>query len=205
MTIRTLSSLVRTLRTHLLAEEGRIGMDALLEAFHERGFGLATLLFATPLALPVPKPPGISSIFAVPLLLLTVQQALGRHTVWLPGFIRRKTIDRGKFITLLDKGMPWVEKTEYLVRPRLEFVTCGKFSQLVGVLGTIMSLFIMIPLPGTNTVPGMGIALMSIGIMMRDGLAIIVGAVLGMTWICLIAVLYFWFGTEGFNALRSIL
>ncbi len=205
MTIRSLSGLLDALKNHLALEDGRISVDSLLETFHERGFGLVILIFAIPMALPVPKPPGISSIFAIPLILLTVQQALGRHTVWLPFFVRKKSIDRAKLIALLDKGLPWIQKTEHLVRPRLEIVTSGKTSRIIGLLGMIMSLCIMVPLPGTNTIPGMGIALMSIGIMMRDGLAIIAGALLGMTWICLLVAVYSYFGMEGFNALRSAL
>ena len=67
--MRTLSNLLHTLKSHLLAEEGRISIDSLLESFHERGFGLALFIFAIPMAIPVPKPPGISSLFAVPLVL----------------------------------------------------------------------------------------------------------------------------------------
>ncbi|HEY8189813.1 MAG TPA: exopolysaccharide biosynthesis protein [Micavibrio sp.] len=205
MTIRTLSSLLEALKTHLSAEDGRISMDSLLEAFHERGFGLVIFIFAIPMALPVPKPPGISSIFAVPLIILTVQQAVGRHTVWLPLFIRRKAIDRAKLASLLAKGLPWIQKAEHLIRPRLEVITTDRITRIVGLLGAIMSLCIMVPLPGTNTVPGMGIVLMSIGIMMRDGLAIIAGAILGMTWIVFLVAAYSWFGMEGLNALRSAL
>jgi hypothetical protein len=197
--------LIHALKSHLAAEDGRISIDALLESFHERGFGLALFIFSIPMALPVPKPPGISSLFAVPLVLLTLQQALGRHTVWLPDFVRLKTLDRAKLARLLDKGLPWIEKTESLIRPRLEPVTTDGFSRIVGCLGLIMSLCIMVPLPGTNTVPGMGIALMSVGVMMRDGAAIIAGAILGLTWICLLVSVYSYFGMEGFNALRAAL
>src|SRR5688500_19753089 len=106
MTMRTLSNLLHTLKSHLLAEEGRISIDSLLESFHERCFVLSLFILAIPMAIPVPKPPGISSLFAVPLVLLTFQQALGRHTVWLPDFVRLKTVDRMKMATFLDKGLP---------------------------------------------------------------------------------------------------
>lgn len=202
MATRTLSELLGDLRPMLTG--GDVTVSAILEAFHERGFGMALLLFSIPLSLPVPKPPGLSSFVAIPLLILTFQQALGRHTLWLPAFVLKKPISGPKFRKILDKIIPFAEKTEVFLVPRLEFMTQGLFSLLVGVLGLAMTLCIMVPLPGTNTVPAFGITLMAAGVIMRDGLCIIAGMVLGMAWVFLIATLYIVFGLEGWNALRAL-
>jgi hypothetical protein len=203
MTIRKLSEVLAELK-HTLSGE-IITMDALLDGLHERGFGVVLLAFALPLSIPLPKPPGISTLFGIPLLVLTTQQALGRRTFWMPQFIRRRSIEKEKLDRLLDNTVPVVKKIEILVRPRLEWVTHGRFSRLIGFLGAIMAAFISIPLPGSNTIPGIGIALMAMGVMMRDGLAVIIGAVIGTGWVFGLGSFYLFFGREGLNALQNLL
>lgn len=203
MTIRTLSGVLTDLRQSLTGET--VSMDSLLDALHERGFGVVLLVFALPLSIPLPKPPGVSTIFGIPLLFLTIQQAFGRRTFWLPEFLRRRTVPQEKLAKFLDQAIPLAEKAEVFLRPRLEWVTHGHFSRLIGLLGAIMAIFISIPLPGSNTIPGMGIALMAMGVMMRDGLAIIIGAVLGTAWVFGLSSLYLFFGREGLNALQNLL
>lgn len=202
MATRTLSELLGDLRPLLAG--GDVTVSAILEAFHERGFGMVLLIFSIPLSLPIPKPPGLSSFVAIPLLILTFQQALGRHTLWLPDFVLKKSVSGPKLRKILDKIIPFAEKTEVFLLPRLEFMTQGLFSLLVGILGFIMTLCIMVPLPGTNTVPALGITLMAAGVIMRDGLCIIAGMMIGMAWVFLIATLYIVFGLEGWNALRAL-
>ena len=77
--------------------------------------------------------------------------------------------------------MPYVKKIEWFLKPRLGAVTQGVFSNFIGLAGLIMALSVTIPLPLTNTVPSFGIAVMALGVIMRDGLAVIMGAVVGLT------------------------
>lgn len=202
MTVRALSQLLSDLRQTIDGEETSVA--TLLEGFHERGFGVMTLLFSIPMALPIPKPPGLSTLFGVPLMILTLQQAAGRHTVWMPEIIRRKRVSSAKLIRVLDGGIPWARKIEYLLRPRMEYMTRGAVSHLIGFCGCLMAMCMMIPLPGTNTVPSFGIALMSAGVIMRDGLCVLAGMVAGTLWSVGIVSLYLFFGMEGINALRAL-
>lgn len=205
MTIRNFSTLLAEFRSSLGTAPGRISMDQILEVFHERGFGVIMSFIALPLAFPVPKPPGMSTIFGLPLLFLTLQVTFGRHTVWMPDFIRRKTLDKAKLGKTLDGLAPWVVKIEPFLRPRMEHVTQGKLSRLSGGVGALLAFFITIPAPGTNTITAMGLALMSLGLVMRDGLAIIIGGIFGLTWVVILTSLYIYFGKEGLHALQSLL
>ena len=73
MTVRTLSQLFEDLKAHIQTPE--VSIQTLLEAFHERGFGFFLFMIALPAALPIPAL-GISTIIALPLLILTAQQAI---------------------------------------------------------------------------------------------------------------------------------
>lgn len=201
MTVRTISQVFEDLHLSLQGEYVRI--EDLLLALHERGFGFILLIFAVPMALPIPVPPGINVFLAAPLILLTAQQALGRRTIWLPKTLRKKRIDRRKLDSILESVLPWLRRIQILVRPRLSYITQGIFSNIIGLTGLLMALTICIPLPLTNTVPSLGIALMAIGVIMRDGLAVLAGALIGMLWVSILAGALIFFGMEGIDILKD--
>jgi hypothetical protein len=184
-------------------DRDHISLRFIIESVHERGFGFILFLIAIPMALPIPVPPGVNIILASPLILLTAQQMLGRHTIWLPKKILDKSFTREKFSSLIRGALPWIKRLEIFVRPRLGFITGGFFSNLIGLAGLIMALSVMVPLPLTNTVPSMGIALMAIGVIMRDGLAVIGGMIVGLLWVGLLSYFALYFGMEGFDILKS--
>ncbi len=174
----------------------------LLEALHERGFGFLLFIFALPAALPLPGL-GVNLIVATPLLFLTAQQALGRHSIWIPEKMKYKSISRERFEKMIEAALPFITKLEILVRPRMGFITQGVFSNLIGLFGLIMALSICIPLPLTNTVPAMGIAWMAVGVIMRDGVTVIVGAFIGLAWVTMITYVLLFLGTEGLDLVKE--
>ncbi len=198
--MRTLSQILVQLKEALTAE--RICLSDIIEHFHERGIGFLLFIFALPAALPLPGL-GVNLIIAAPLLILTAQQAVGRHSVWIPETMKRKSVSRARFVGMIDAALPSVGKIEKLVKPRLSFITHGLFSKLIGVCGLIMALSICVPLPLTNTVPAMGIALMSIGVVMRDGVAVIVGAMLGLAWVFILVFIIGFLGMEGLDIMKE--
>ncbi len=179
-----------------------ITIEALLDTFRERGFGFFMFLFALPAALPLPAV-GYGTVLGLPLVLLSMQQALGKHTIWLPLSWKKKAISHERFKSIIDRALPLIRKLEYFIKPRLEFVTTGIFLRIIGIFGLIMSLSVCVPLPLTNTVPSFGIALMSVGVLTRDGLAVIVGATIGMLWIFALAFIVSFLGAEGFDLIKA--
>lgn len=202
MTTRTLTQLLSDLKSHI--QDDNVTVKALLEEFHERGFGFFLFLIALPAALPVPAL-GLSTVIAFPLLILTAQQAMGRHTVWVPKKWRQKKISREKIDGFIKTAEPWIRRLEYFIRPRLSFVTQGLFSNMIGVAGFAMALAVAVPLPLTNTVPAFGIALMAIGILMRDGLAVIGGLLIGLSWIISLLSFVIIFGPEGIDIAKDFI
>ena len=196
MSIRSLSDLLSDLQEHLTNET--VSFDTLLNAFHERGIGFFLFLFALPAAIPIPAL-GINTIIALPLLFLTAQIMIGRDTVWMPQSFRKHTIKSSIVKNVLSKTEPMAKKIEKLVKPRIGFMTQAGMSNIVGICAFIMALSVSIPLPLTNTVPSMGLALIGIGLMMRDGLAIIGGVLVGTIWVLLLFGVIIFVGIEGFH------
>jgi len=172
-----------------------------IDLLHERGFGILIFLLALPMALPLPVPPGINLLFAVPLMLLTFQQIYGAKKPWLPQRMRQKEFQQDKITHVITKARPWLDRLSVFIQPRMGFVTQGVFSKLIGVFGFIFALCICIPIPLTNTVPSFAIVLMALGILMRDGLAVLTGMIVGSFWVLLLATL----GVTGFKALINMI
>ena len=201
MQIRSLSKLLVDLKDGL-NEQDNISIDHILQALHERSFGFMLFIFALPAAIPLPGL-GVNLIIAAPLLFLTAQQALGRDSIWFPKKMRDKSISSERFEKILNAALPFIRKIELLVKPRLGFVTQGVFSYMIGFCGLVMALSVCIPLPLTNTVPSAGIALMASGVIMRDGLAVIAGALLGLIWVAMLGYVLIFLGTEGLDVIKE--
>jgi len=200
--IRALSTLLTDIQAQITGQS--ITLKELVVAFHERGFGFLLFFFALPAALPLPGL-GINTIIALPLILLTAQQAMGRHTIWMPQKIANKSISQKTVIGFTDKAAPWIKRLEFFIRPRLGFITQGLFSNIIGVMGFIMAFAVAVPLPLTNTVPSLGIALMAIGVLMRDGLAVIIGALIGLLWVGMLLYFTLHFGIEGITITKDFI
>ncbi len=197
---RSLSQLLRDLESELNNTE--VSVDQLLETFHERGFGFFLFFLALPAALPLPGL-GINMIIAFPMLLLTFQQVIGRHTIWLPEKIKQRSLSSAVLKKMIDAAMPWMLRLEILIKPRLEFMTRGLASKIIGLLGFIMATSVLFPVPLTNTIPSLGIVLMAIGVLMRDGLAVLAGAVIGTAWVIMLVSAVLIYGPEGVNLLKD--
>ena len=202
--MRTASQLLRDARDDLPSDATHLKVHEIVGFFHERGFGFLLFLFALPAALPLPGL-GINLFIAAPLLFLTLQQAAGRHSIWLPRRVSERTISRERLVGFIDMAEPLLRRFEFLIAPRLGIVTQRPFSSLIGVCGVVMALCILVPLPLTNTVPAMGIALMALGVLMRDGLAVIAGMLTGLLWIALLVVVVTTLGLEGIEAMKAFI
>lgn len=182
--IRKLSEDLKDFRHNIVGET--VTIDELIYLMEERGIAMLLFMLALPMGLPIPVPPGVNVALAMPLILLTAQQAIGVDKVWLPRKMREREVSRKRVEAFFDKILPWIERIEYFMRPRLKFLTLSLVKRVLGVCGFVMALTICIPLPMTNSAPSFGIACMSMGLLMRDGLAVLAGVCVGLGWIALL-------------------
>ncbi|MEM6811443.1 MAG: exopolysaccharide biosynthesis protein [Pseudomonadota bacterium] len=200
MSIRSLSDLLNDLS--LVFTKEKISVNDLIIAFHERGFGFFLFFFALPAALPLPGL-GINTLIALPLLILTFQIAMGRENIWMPQSIQKKEFQKKTLDKWIAKSMPFIKAIEYFIKPRMGFLTQKGVSNIVGVAAFVMAIYVAIPLPLTNTVPSFGLALIGIGLMMRDGLAILGGLLIGLLWIALLTFALIFLGMEGAEIIKN--
>ncbi|MCI5050007.1 MAG: exopolysaccharide biosynthesis protein [Rickettsiales bacterium] len=157
----------------------KVSIGELMSALAERGFGLLLVIFVLPNCVPVPAP-GLTSLTAVPLAFLAAQMLIGRDVPWLPSWINNRQIRRSLLAKMVEKAAPRMKKIEKLLRARLSFASSTTGERVVGSCCLLFSACIAVPLPWTNFVPGLGVLIMSLGLLSRDGITIIIGIIVGL-------------------------
>lgn len=178
-----------------------IPLGELIWVLQERGFGLLMIMLVLPCCIPVPVPPGVPTLFAVPLVFLAVQMILGRPTPWLPQWLKRKSVRRVTLAAMVARLSPQLRIAEKFLRPRLEFFLAPAGERLIGFFWLLCALSTAVPIPAINFVPGMGILLVSLGLLNRDGLFILIGMIIGLLGCGFTVAL----PILGFNAIKTLL
>ncbi|MGE0409355.1 MAG: exopolysaccharide biosynthesis protein [Amphiplicatus sp.] len=179
------------------AKEAEASLGDVMERLDERAFGVLFLLLALPCTLPFVYV--LPQIVSLPMLALAAQMAFGRKTPWLPRRLaaRRFSIpDLQRVLARSEKYVAWFER---LARPRLRPVTGHGAARFVGAILLVPIASILVPFPGTNTVPGIGVAIAALGLIERDGVLVILGLLIGVAWVVLLLVL----GLEAAELLKA--
>ncbi len=158
-----------------------VSLAWILEQLHERAFGLFLLVLALPCCIPFLY--GIPQIVALPLMFVSAQILLGRRVPWLPQKLGARAVSTEGLGNLSRRSAPWLKRIEAVSRPRLTALTQAPADRLVGLGLVLFSASILVPLPGTNTVPGFAVVVVAMGLLQRDGVLVILGTLLGTAWI----------------------
>ena len=180
-----------------------INMFELKIALHERGFGVLMLLFALPLSVPVPVPPGYTTVLSVPLLLFPLQLLFGFDSPWIPKWLGKRSIKRSTLALVIEKTAPILKKIEKFMKPRLTFFFNQVGDKIIALIALLCGISIAIPLPLTNFIPAAGIAFMSLGLLSKDGIVVAIGILISFLGLALTAATSFAVLSNG-NLLKLI-
>lgn len=158
--------------------EDSLTLGELLDVFGDEGLLLLTILLTIVFLIPV-SIPGVSTVFGGAILLIGVSRLVGRP-LWLPRRLREKALPAAKLRPALTGGMSWVRRLERISRPhRLAGLVDGRVADLFNNLAFILAaLLLMAPfgfVPFSNTLPGVALLFYGIGLIQRDGVAIVLG------------------------------
>ena len=202
----TLAGLARETRETRAGEPaseaaGRPRLGDLVTALDERAFGLLLLVFALPCCVPLLW--GIPQVVALPMLALTGQIAAGRQSPWLPAALADRRFDAAAMQGVVRRTQRYVGWAERLARPRLTALTEGRGLRVVGALLAVPCASILVPLPSTNTAPGIGVAIASVGLIERDGLLVLAGLLLGLAWVAFLITITVLLGAEATSIVKD--
>jgi hypothetical protein len=165
-----------------LAGGGDKTLGGLIDVFQEKSFALIFILLLGPSALPLPTG-GATHVFEIIAMLVALQLVAGRDKIWLPERWRKVELGTGggrtRFITALMKAIRWIERFS---RPRLRFLFDHRASNTVfGLLVIAGSLgaFVAVPFSGLDTLPSLGVVLLSLGVLLEDFAVVVLALILG--------------------------
>ncbi|MCK0746382.1 exopolysaccharide biosynthesis protein [Chromohalobacter nigrandesensis] len=184
-------SLTQMLETLDDANDGKtIRLQDVVETFRSRGFGPLMTLPALLALLPTGGVPGVPTLCAVFIVLMAVQQLLGRQSPWLPRKLRERGISHDKLHRTVKRVRPWTQRIDKLLAQRLEILLQPVARRLIAVLVIVLALG-MIPLellPFAAAMPALAITVIGLGMTADDGLLLLIGLLLTLG----IAVCAFW-------------
>ena len=174
-----------------LQGDGEKTVASLVDVFGQKSFAVLFVLLLGVPALPLPTG-GATHVFEILAVLLAAQLIAGRDCVWLPKRWRDLELAgerQQRFITGL---MRMIRRLERLSRPRLRPLFGHRLSDVVFgllvVVGTVGA-FLAPPFSGLDTLPALGVVLLSLAVLLEDFLVVIAGVLVGAAGIVLEIVL----------------
>ena len=186
-----------------LTGEDEKTLGSLVHTFGEKSFAILLVVLLGVPALPLPTG-GITHLFELIAALIAVELIAGRREVWLPKRWRALELTgprRERFIAGL---MRLIRRLERYSRPRLRFLFHTPFTDIVvgllAIAGTAGA-FLAPPFSGLDTLPALGVVVLSLGVLLEDALVALGGVLVGTTGIALELAL----GAAALQGITSIL
>ncbi|MCW3069625.1 MAG: exopolysaccharide biosynthesis protein [Solirubrobacterales bacterium] len=178
-------------------------LGGLIELFGPKSFALIFVLLLGVPALPLPTG-GATHVFEIIAMLIALELLAGRKKIWLPERWRRLELAGGARRRFLDALLRWIRRLERVSRPRLRFLFDHRVSNAVFgllVLGGSAGAFLAPPFTGLDTLPALGVVLLSLGVLLEDFIVVVVGLILGAAGVVLEIVL----GSAAIHGVGSLL
>jgi hypothetical protein len=185
-----------------LRGDGPKTLGSLIELFGERSFAIVFVLLMALPALPLPTG-GATHVLEVITMLLALELLIGRRAIWLPRRWCRMELagtSREKFITGLLKRIRWLERFS---RPRGRWLFHHRVSRIVfGAVVLVLTLtaFLAPPFSGLDTLPALGVVMLSLGVLIEDSILAGVGVLVGALGVVAVTTL----GSLVVKALRNL-
>lgn len=171
------SALLKRLHGRMTGDKPSLG--EVLGHLGDRAPGFLLLALAIPAVVPTPGLPA-GLVFGTVLVLVAIQMIVGRDRLELPGWIGRRRVARGTLETIVEKGTPLVERLEARLRTRWPSLTHQGVLRPLGFFVLMMGILIALPIPFGNTLPGLAVLVIALGLIVKDGLAVAAGLGLGV-------------------------
>jgi hypothetical protein len=161
------------------ARRQELSIGEIVGAFGHRSYG--PFLLVPPLIgiSPIGTIPTVPTIVAAIIALFSVQILLGREQMWLPRFIRERTMATDKVGKATAKLRPVARFMDRWFHGRLPALTRGPFVRVAAALS--LALCLVVPplelLPWASAAPMLTIAMVGLALLVHDG-ALMVAALL---------------------------
>jgi hypothetical protein len=154
-------------------------------------------------ALPLPTG-GATHVFEIIAVVLALQLIAGRDHIWLPERWRTLVLAGGRQERFIVALLKMIRRLERFSRPRLRFLFDHRLSNIVFgllVIAGSAGAFFAPPFTGLDTLPSLGVVLLSLGVLLEDFVIVVLAVVVGIAGVVLEVVL----GSAAINGLGKLL
>ncbi|MFK4506585.1 exopolysaccharide biosynthesis protein [Bradyrhizobium daqingense] len=152
-------------RLHDEAPADHFTLDWLMSRMHRRSFGLIMLLLAI-----VAVAPGVSIVAGLLLMVPAFQMILGQNMPVFPRRIAARPIPTMHLAALVLRAVPVLRSLEKLIHPRWP-TPLDATKRVVGAVVVLLNITLLFtPVPLSNIVPALVIALISLAYLEEDGI-----------------------------------
>jgi hypothetical protein len=170
-----------------LGSAGETTLGSFIEFFGQKSFALVFVLLLAVPALPLPTG-GATHVFEIVAVLLALQLIVGRDEIWLPRRWRKLELAGPKQQRFIRSLIRMIRRLERFSRPRFQFLFDHRLSNAVfGVLvvGGSVAAFVAPPFTGLDTLPALGVVLLSLGVLLEDVAVVLLALIAGVVGVAL--------------------
>jgi hypothetical protein len=185
-----------------LKGDGDKTLASLIELFEEKSFAILFVVLLGVPALPLPTG-GATHVFEIVAVLLAAQLIAGRDVIWLPQRWRKLELAGPNQQRFLAALMRMIRRLERISAPRLRFLFDHRLSNIVFgllVIAGCAGAFFAPPFTGLDTLPALGVVLLSLGVLLEDFAIVVVALAVGVAGVVLEIVL----GKAAIKGIESI-
>jgi hypothetical protein len=165
--------------------ESTVSLGELVD--HFGGRALAALLLIFGLACALPLPPGATTVFGLPLVLLSPQLVFAAKAPWVPATLRRRRFSGAQMQPVFSRIAAWLKRMEAITRPRLGLLVGGVGQIAIGLVCTVFALVLILPIPLGNMLPAATVSAFSLALIQRDGVVALIGWALAAASVSVLA------------------
>ena len=174
-----------------LEDEGDEKLGSLVALFGQKSFRVLFILLLGLPALPIPTG-GATHVLEAVAALLALELVDGVKKIWLPQRWRDLHLAGGKRERFIAGLLRMIRRLERFSRPRGRFLFDHRLTNIIFGLLVVcgcVGAFFAPPFTGLDTLPALGVVLLSLGIMLEDFAIVVMGFVAGAVGIVLELVL----------------
>ncbi len=157
-------------------------LNSLIAVFEDKSFAIVFLVLMIIPALPLPTG-GISHLMELVVVILALEMIVGFRSIWLPKSWKKRRLGatmEKKIVPLILHRVRWFEKRS---RPRWKWIFSAPLAErLLGLIVLIFTVFAFVApsFSGLDTLPSLGVVIVSLAIILDDALMLLAGTLVGI-------------------------
>ena len=175
-------SIVQRLReTAATLPAKRVSMHALAQAHGPAAHGTWLLMMAVPCLLPVP---GVGTVLGMGMVALAVAMWRGQSAECLPRRVAELELSSHWAQRVLGMLASTYAVAGRFARARLSHLAAAEGRSWTAAAIGLMALIVVMPIPFGNVLPALALMLIGLGLVFRDGVAVVLGLAMSALAIC---------------------